>query len=447
MGRGAPCRPIGGSGAGSSTTPIDPNTGRLCGAGAAGSLNFTGIRTPPTQSLSGGGDGPAYAAPDFDVLGLRPSDGLVKEIRVEETSGFDLPLCRIRLGNVDKALSSTLLAREQSSFQLRLGWTNPGLQAHGTYVVQRPRFRFEGSGGGRAEVEIVAYGEQVKLAATERREVYRRMRDSDIAQRIAERHGFSADVDRTDPVHDQVIQANESDAKFLARRAKLHGFLVMVEDGVLKFHQPRPCESGIRLTCLETEASIENFLSFRAQSRTFMRGLRLRISQVNPITKEEFDVVSGERPTDVQRSLGLDNWEELVTVDGERPERFIVNEGHEQRREQLREQVDRMAEATRYVVEGKGSAVGLETVRPQQIITMDGIERSSGRYITTRVTHRISAEGAGGSFLTDFELLRAGAGELEGFLPGSGSVPTVPRSAGAITSASASAVSLLGGIF
>lgn len=445
MGRGAPCQPIGGSGVGSDPSPIDLNTGRLCAPGVAGSLNFTGIRTPPTQSLSGGGRDSAYSAPDFDVLGLRPDDGLVKEIRVEETSGFDLPVCRIRLANVDKSLSSTLLAREQSSFQLRLGWTNPGLRTHGTYVVQRPRFRFDGAGQDRVEVEIVAYGEQVRLAATERREVYRRMRDSDIAQRIAERHGFAVDVDQTDPVHDQVIQANESDAKFLARRAKLYGFLVMVEDGVLKFHTPRPCESGIRLTCLEPEASIENFLNFQAQSRTFMRGLRLRISQVNPVTKEEFEVVSGERPTDVQQSLGLNNWEEMVTLNGERPERFITNEGHEQRREQLRNQVNRMAEATRYVVEAKGNAVGLETVRPQQIITMDGIERSSGRYITTRVTHRISGEA--GSFLTDFELLRAGARDLEGFLPERILIPTVPVSAGSITSAAASAVSAFGGIF
>ena len=428
------------------STPIDPNTGRLCSPGVAGSFNFTGLRTPPAPSF-GGGDGPAYFAPDFDVLGLRPSDGIVKEIRVEETSGFDLPMCRIRLANVNKELSSTLLAKEQLSFRLRLGWTNPGLQDHGTYIVQRPRFRFDGSGDAGAEVEIVAYGEQVKLAVTERREVYRKVRDSDIVRTIARRHGFEADVDQTEPVYDQVIQANESDAKFLARRAKLYGFLVMVEDGVLKFHTPRPCESGLRLTCLEPEASIENFVNFSVQSRTFMRGLRLRISQVNPITKEEFDVVSGEDPTDVQRSLGPNNWVEQVTIPGEdRPERFITNEGHIQSRALLMDQVNRMAEATRYTSEGKGNAIGMETLRTQQIVTMAGLGKSSGRYITTRVTHRISGFPGEGSFMTDFSLLRAGAGEFEGVLPGAGVVATEVTSAGAITSAAASAVSLLGGL-
>lgn len=445
MGRGAPCRPIGGTGTGSDVAPIDPLSGRQCGSGVSGSLNFTGVRQPIRLS-GGGGNGPLYFSPDFDVLGLRPSDGLIKEVRVEETSGFDLPVCRIRLGNVDKRLNSTLLAKEQSKFRLRLGWNNPGLQEHGTFIVQRPRFRFEGSADGRAEVEILAYGEQVKLAATERREVYRKMRDSDIAQRIAERHGFEADVDSTGLVHDQVIQANESDYKFLARRALLHGFLVMVEDGVLKFHSPRPCESGIRFTCLDPDASLENFTDFQVQSRTFMRGLRLRISQVNPITKEEFEVVSDESPSDVQRELGELNWQDLVTLDGERPERFITNEGHEQRREQLKDQVNRMAQATRWVELGGGNAVGVETLRPQQILTMNGIGRSDGRYLTTRVRHCITAESGGGGFTTKFEVVRAGAGALDSVLPGEGIIPTTPTSAGSLTSASSAVVSLLGGI-
>lgn len=444
MGRGAPCRPIGGLGAGSLLNAIELGTGRVCGIGISGSLNFSGAGTLPALS-SAGATGPPYFAPDFDVMGLRPADGLVKEIVVEETSGFDLPICRVRLANVDKKLSSTIRAKEQTSFRLRLGWTNPGLQDHGTFIVQRPQFRFDGSAEGQMEVNIVAYGEQVKLAVTERREVYRKMRDSDIVERIAARNGFEADVDRTDPVHDQVIQANESDQKFLSRRALLHGFLVMVEDSVLKFHAPRPCESGIRLTNQTLAAGINNFLSFTAQSRTFQRGLRLRITQVDPITKEEFEVVSSEDPTPVQRDTEHDNWADLVTIQSiGRPERFILNEGHEQRREQLGEQVSRMAEATRYVISGRGDAVGLETLHPQQIITLANVGRSSGRYIVTRVTHRISAEAGAGSFTTRFEVVRAGAGESEGVIPGVGVLPTPIESAGTVFASSAAASALAG---
>lgn len=442
MGRGAPCRPIGGSGVGSSVSPIDPDMGPVCGPRTPSGVRLSSP-IPDTRLISGGGGGPPYFSPDFDVMGLRPADGLVKTIMVDETSGFDLPVCRVILANVDKRLSSSILAKEQSSFQLRLGWNNPGMQDHGTFVVQRPRFRFNG-GAGSTEVEIVAYGEQVRLAATERREVYRKMRDSDIARVIAARHGFEADVDRTDPVHDQVIQANESDYKFLARRALLHGLLVMVEDGVLRFHAPRPCESGIILTCQDPLAGIGNFSDFTVESRTFQRGLRLRLSQIDPVTKEEFDLLSGEAPDSVQRNLRVGNWSDLVSIPGiGQPERFLVNEGHEQRREQLRGQINRMAESTRYVVFGSGGAVGLETLRPQRIITMAGIGKSNGRYIVTRVTHRISV-GDGRGFETRFEVVRSGAEEFEGRDSDGELVPMQIESAGTVFASPAAQAALAG---
>lgn len=432
MGRGASCHPLGGSGLGSPVVPLT-RSGRLCGVGVTGSLNFTGRVTPPPGAFVGGGSGPFRAAPDFNILGLRPRDGIVISIIIEETSGFDLPVCRVRLANVDQRLSASLLTKEQTSFRALIGWNNPGLESHGTFIVQRPKFRFAARGAGRVEVEIVAYGEQVKLAASERREVYRKMRDSDIAQRIAERHGFEIDVDRTDLVHDQVIQANESDHHFLARRALLHGFLTMVEDGVLKFHRPRPCDSGIRLTVFDPSGGGGNGVTdVMVQSRTLLRGARLQMSQIDPITKEEFTIRSGETPDPWQRETGFSNWADLVTIPGEnRPERFMTNIGHEQRRPELQRQVDRMAEASRYVLSGTGAAIGLETLRPQQIITLNNIGRSSGKYIVTRVTHEISGEGDF-VYRTRFEVVRAGTTDPEGKDKRGAPVATEPVSAGVV---------------
>lgn len=427
MGRGAPCHPLGGSGIGSPIISLEPS-GRLCGVGVTGSLNFTGRVTPPPGAFAD--NGPVRTAPDFNILGLRPSDGIVVALTIEETSGFDLSVCRVRLANVNQQLSSSLLSREQTAFRALIGWNNPGLESHGTFIVQRPKFRF--SARGRVEVEIVAYGEQVKLAAGERRQVYRKVRDSDIARQIAARHGFEADVDRTDLVHDQVIQANESDHHFLARRALLHGFLTMVEDGVLKFHRPRPCDSGIRLTVFDPTAGRTNAIEVMVQSRTLLRGTRLQMSQIDPITKEEFTVASGETPDPWQRETGFSNWADMVTIPGEgRPDRFMTNLGHEQRRPELQRQVDRMAEASRYVISGSGASIGLETLRPQQIITLNNIGRSSGKYVVTRVMHEISGENAF-VYHTRFEVIRAGTLDPEGRDENGAPVATVPVSAGVV---------------
>jgi phage protein D len=355
------------------------------------------------------------------IMGLTPRDGIIKSIYLEETCGFELPVCKLVIGNIRKGLSSTILAKEQSSFRVQIGWRNPGLQDHGVYIVQRPKFRFA-SGTRDTDIEIVAYGEAVKLGATERRQVYKKMRDSDIAEMIAARNGFEADVDRTSLVHDQVIQANESDYKFLAKRAKLHGFLLSVENGVMRFQRPRPCDSGIRLTCLEPN-SINNFIDFSVRSRTFMRAARLNISQIDPVTKEEFTVDDTDAVDPLQRGLGLTNWEDLVSIDGVgRPQRFITNEGHEQRRSLWLDQISRMAESQRYVISGMGSALGMETLRPKDLITMAGVGRSDGKYFVTRTMHSISAGGNGG-YRTRFEVVRAGAGELNNEAGVGGLVP------------------------
>lgn len=410
MGRGAPCRPIGGSGVGD-VVPIDtPNVGRLCRPGSLRSLATSTSASVNTNVLGAFNNDGFKATADFMVMGLTPRDGLIKSIYVEETCGFELPVCRVVIGNIGKQLSSTILAKEQSRFRVQLGWRNPGLQDHGVYIVQRPKFRFT-AGQGPTDIEIIGYGEAVKLGATERRQVYKKMRDSDIAEMIAARNGFEADVDRTDLVHDRVIQANESDYKFLAKRAKIHGFLLSVEDGVMRFQRPRPCDSGIRLTCLEPD-NINNIINFAVRSRTFMRAARLNISQIDPVTKEEFTVDDSDAADPLQRDLTFRNWEDLVSIDGVgRPQRFITNEGHEQRRALWRDQIDRMAESQRYVISGTGSALGLETLRPKELITMAGLGRSDGKYFVTRTMHTISA-GEEGGFRTKFEVVRTGAGEL-----------------------------------
>jgi phage protein D len=413
MGRGEPCAPIGGSGFGLPVPIVEPGIGIEDLPPTAGSAL---LANPITKD-----DRPGRAVPKYDVLGFISGDGFVNQIYVEETIGFDLPIAKIKINNLQKQLSSLSLAKEQSSFRVSFGYDNPGIKSHGTYIVQRPKFKFMGgTADSDLHVEIIGYGEQVKLAATERREVYKKQRDSDIVRKIAARYGFSADVGPTNLVHDQVIQANESDYKFLARRAKLYGFMLYVNDGVLHFHEPRPKESGIKFTYLEKGQG--NLSNFSIQSRTFLRGLSLKMTQIDPLTKEEFDVNSAEDPDTLQRTLDFQNWKELVSIPGVgQPQRFITNEGHEQQRSLFKDQITKMAQASRYVISGEGTSIGMESLRVNDLITIDGIGRSSGKYYVTRAIHHLDSKetGIGGGFRTRFEVVRAGAGALVKFIGGS----------------------------
>lgn len=425
MGRGAPCFPIGGSGLGLSIDVVIPGVGIIGRPHLPGSALLGNFSPQSDPSI---GNDPVRTTPNFNILGLTPENNVVREIYVEETVGYELPLARIVLNNPDKLLDSTILAKEQSTFKVAFGWKNPGIQSHGTFVVQRPKFRY-GEKQNPLSIEIIAYGEAVKLGATERREVYRKQRDSDIARKIASRYGFSASIERTDPVHDQVIQANESDYKFLAKRAKLYGFFLFVEDGILHFHRPRPNESGIRLTCLEPGQG--NLSQFAVHSRTFLRGLKLNLTQFDPLTKEEIDEKSSEEPDAVQNQFEFKNWKDLVSIPGVgQPQKFITNEGHEQMKPLLKRQIDRMAQSTRYVIAGSGTAIGLETLRANDLIRIEGIGRSAGKYYITKAVHQLSAEGG---HRVQFEVIRSGAGDSSGFDPRTQELTkTTPQSAGTV---------------
>lgn len=426
MGRGTPSLPLGGSGRGSSEPVVIPGVGFENSPPIAGSA-ILGNVSPKTEPAIG--EDPPRQAPNFSVFGLTPANNVVREIYVEETVGYELPLARITLNNGGKVLDSTVIAKEQSTFKVSFGWTNPGIKSHGTFVVQRPKFKYL-SRQSPLTVEIIGYGEAVKLGATERREVYKKQRDSDIARKIAARYGFAASVENTNPVHDQVIQANESDYKFLAKRAKLYGYYLFVEEGVLHFHLPRPQSSGILLTCLEPGQS--NVSNFAVHSRTFMRGLSLRLTQLDPLTKDEIEERSSEEEDSVQKHLEFKNWKNLVTIPGVgQPEKFITNEGHEQTKPLLKRQIDRMAQSTRYAIAGAGTAIGLETLRANQFIQIEGIGRSSGRYYITKATHQLSAETG---HKVHFEVVRSGAGESTGADPSTQEfTKTTPESAGTVS--------------
>jgi hypothetical protein len=419
MGRGAPCFPVLGSGRGLPVPVVVPDVGIVGSLPLPGGIALASRPVNRTNRFR--------ASPNFSVLGFTADSGVVRGLRLDEVAGFGVSMVRVVLNNQQNRLGRTILAKEQSTFVVSLGYDNPGQFPHGTFVVQRPKFRYA-AGGGPTTVEIVAYGEAIKLGATERRDVYRKMTDSDIVRTIAGRNGLSADVETTTPIYDQVIQANESDWKFLERRAKLYGYVLYVDGGVLHFHKVRPRESGISVTGGSEPGALQDFM---VQSRTFMRGLSLTMTQIDPVTKDEILAMSTEAPDAVQAQMDFQNWSELVSIPGVgQPKRFIVGEGHQQTSVALTSMVDEMAKSTRYVIAGSGLLHGIEQLRANDIITINGVGRSSGKYFVTRALHEIESEegSLGGGYRVKFDVVRCGAG----FLSAETGTTVEPQSAGTV---------------
>lgn len=346
---------------------------------------------------------------------------LLEEITIEETTGLMMSMMVVKLANPHPAITDDAVWEEGAEMSVETGFPLTGLtKRHGKFYLMQPRASF----GPKSTIVLVGFGEEVKLGLTEKRRAFRKKADSDIVKEIAGEHGFDSDVEDTQPVHDQVLQANENDYKFLARRALLHGFQIFLQDGVLHFHKPRFEDSGVALAF---EAGQQSSLSaFDVETRTFLRGAEWKVTQVDPLKLDIVDEVSKDDVDPVTKDMiagvrGPRKWPELVSgVGGIRPMRFGVNIGHLQALGPLKEQVQALAESQRYVVAGRGSTFGLDQLRTNQAIEVMGMGKHSGKYFLTKVIHRI----VGGSYSVDFEVVRS----FTGGSSGSGCTPKVVES-------------------
>ena len=150
------------------------------------------------------------------------------------------------------------------------------------------------------------------------------------------------------------------------------------------------------------------------------------MAQVDPISGEEFDVVSSETQTELERNLRPERRPSDLTGIAQvgRVERFITDIGHSQRRNEIQSQVDRMGEANRFVVAGTVETLGLPEIVPNTIVTLEELGRSSGKYFVTRAVHTIDKQNG---FRTRLDVVRTAnqeivAGSAEVDVPSAGTV-------------------------
>jgi phage protein D len=352
---------------------------------------------------------------------------LITEVSIEETSGLMMSMATVRLSNTRHVITDDDLWEEGAEMHIETGYQSTGLTSRGRFFLTQPKFTFA---GGKLDVLLVGFGEEIKLGRTEKRRAFRKVTDAQIARDIADQHGFESDVEETEPVYDQVLQANENDYKFLARRALLHGFMLYVQEGVLHFHRPRIEPSGLQLVHRAgQDSSLTNFM---VQSKPFLRGAEFRVTQVDPFKLEVIDESSRDDLDDVTKAMiqsvrNPRQWSDIATADGVRPVRYAVNTGHQQALGPLKEQVQAFSEATRWLIDGSGTTFGLEKMKPNTTIELLGIGKHSGEYYLTKVLHHIR----GGAYRVSFEVTRSFTGGAQG---NRCQVQTVqPRRAGVVT--------------
>jgi len=291
---------------------------------------------------------------------------------------------------------------------------------------------------GQIMMSLTCFGEQFKLAATEKRRMWGTPEDGitpeAIVRDIADAHDMDTNIESTGQTLGPQPQVNCTDWGFLESLALRFGYALYVDGGgigkkgVLHFHKPKITPA--QFTFILLSGSQSNIADFSVSSDVFMRGVRFETDQIdytNP--REPFRAVALTDTDDnvtklfksaTKRELQTSNDATRVTAGGDVPSQYEVELAvlDKDSPQAALPYMQSMSDASKWFMEAKGLTFGMEKLAPRQVVLVINAGRHSGYYFVTAVTHRFS----GGEYTTEFELARtyrekAGDSLLAGRLP------------------------------
>jgi len=325
-------------------------------------------------------------------------------IQLEED--FDRDIDTFKWGDSDTfALGKSVEIDIETDEPFDLMWgSEKGTLLKGEITAVEPKFRRDG----RPTTVIRGYDKSHRLHIGKRTRTFLKIKDSEIAHKIAGECSLTPNVDSTGKVHDYVFQDNQTDMEFLLARAQHNGYYVYVKEGTLNFVKKLPPESKPPVL----EWSLD------------LRDLQVRLTaaeQVNKVTVRGWDSTQKEAIIGtatspegtpecgittyggdaVKKAFGVPN-EELVT------NRFVTSQAEAKA---LAQSVcDEIGNAH---IQAEGICVGRPRVSAGATVTLKGIgKRFSGDYRITRAVHHYIL----GNYETDFEVSGRRSNTLEQLL-------------------------------
>jgi phage protein D len=235
-----------------------------------------------------------------------------------------------------------------------------------------------------ATVTVEAFSLLHRLADAPRTHAYQQQSDSDIASLIASRHGLSADVDRSQPIHPLALQVNEDDLSYLLARARAINYDLRVEGSRLTF---KKASSARNVAMAVAWGSGLEEIELRVNARRPVA--KATVHGQEPINREK---IAAEAAAGPKLASGADPAfpdREAVVVD--RPVLSAAEAGV------LAQAL--YDELSRELVQADGTMVGTPELRPGVLVRLTEIgKRFVGDYEVTRTTHRLSP----GDYRTSF---------------------------------------------
>ena len=247
---------------------------------------------------------------------------------------------------------------------------------------------------------VRGYDRRHRLQRGRKTQTFVQQKDSDIAVKIAQDAGLTAQVVDSQVVHDYVLQADQTDYEFLQEKARKINYEVVVEDKTL-FFRPVANDSSEILTLSLDDDLMEFYpcLSSMGQvSELSVRGWN---------AKEKQEIVGQARVGDEVSTMGGQNSgaalvkEAFGTAVARFSDRPVLTQA----------EADQLAKArfnklALTLMTGEGVCWGRTDLRPGKVIKIDGLgRRFNGQYYVTATVHHYQTQSG---YRTHFTVRRNG---------------------------------------
>jgi uncharacterized protein len=331
----------------------------------------------------------APLVPHFEVLingSPLPSGAMSHVSSVSVDERVDLPsMFALELAGSDTQAQDTLFVDDATlcaignTVEIRLGYVGDlETLLIGEVTALEPEFLFSRI----PSVTIRGYDRRHRLQRGRQTRTFVQQKDSDIASQIASEAGLTAQTEDSGPVHDYVVQANQTNYDFLRERAWRCHYEVVVEDKTLFFRPAGHAQSEV--VTLDMGQDLLEFMP--------------RLSSAGQPSEVS---VRGWSPKDKEALVGQSRaGDEVTTMDGDatgatEADRAFGTAVHVLTAypAMAQAEVDQIAKARLNdlgldFISGEGVCWGRTDVRAGKVIRVDGVgQRFSGPYYVTAAVH------------------------------------------------------------
>jgi phage protein D len=331
----------------------------------------TGQLAPAFRVRVNGADLPAQAAADLTVIAVQED--------VNAPSMFTLQLINWDMARLRVTWSDEDLFAEGSQVEVHMGYVDDlETLMVGEITGLEPQFYADEV----PQLTVRGYDRRHRLLRGRKTRSFARVKDSDIARRIAGDLGLTARVEDSQVTLEYVLQHNQTDMEFLQGRAERIGYEVVVEDKTLYF-RPRQHTASQAIT-LTREADL---IEFSLRSSTLSQADQVMVRGWDPKDKRAIlgraragDEAThmGGAATGPQAASSAFGQASLIGVD--QPV-FSLAEA-----DQIA--LGRLNEMALAYVGGEGLCQGRTDLRAGTVVKVEGLgQRFSGLYYVTATKH------------------------------------------------------------